>query len=78
MKNCSVCKELKPLEDFSRDKKVKDGRVSRCKVCTTEYAAAYYKKHAERLKADCAKYRADNPEKVKEMDRKYKDSKGVK
>lgn len=32
-KACSKCKEVKPLADFHRNKKAKDGRQSRCKIC---------------------------------------------
>jgi hypothetical protein len=39
MKNkvCSKCKKLKPLTDFSPDKRAPDGRVWRCRSCVAEY-----------------------------------------
>ncbi|AYN59130.1 endonuclease VII [Arthrobacter phage Yang] len=33
MKLCSKCRSYKPLEDFSRNKKAKDGRQSWCREC---------------------------------------------
>lgn len=33
MKACTKCGEVKPLEDFHKEKKQRDGRTSRCKVC---------------------------------------------
>ena len=36
MKHCSKCKETKPIEDFSFNKKAKDGRFHYCKICTNK------------------------------------------
>jgi len=33
MKRCSKCGQLKPLEEFGKDKKKKDGHRSSCKSC---------------------------------------------
>jgi hypothetical protein len=32
-KRCSGCTELKPVDDFHRDRLKRDGRASRCKDC---------------------------------------------
>lgn len=32
-KTCSMCKQTKPLELFEKDKRTKDGRGARCKLC---------------------------------------------
>lgn len=42
-KPCSKCGEVKPLEDFSYDKRHADGRQSQCKAC----ACARQKKYAQ-------------------------------
>ena len=55
-KQCSKCLAFKPLGEFHNDKRKKDGKKHACKCCTREYAR---------------KYRAANPEKVKERNRKY-------
>lgn len=39
MKECSRCKETKPLEDFNRQAERKDGRRSRCRDCEKELDA---------------------------------------
>jgi hypothetical protein len=33
MKQCTKCKEVKEVEEFTTDKRSSDGRVSRCRVC---------------------------------------------
>ncbi len=35
MKTCNTCRESKPPEGFSKDKKRSDGLRSRCRVCTS-------------------------------------------
>ena len=32
-KKCSICGEIKPLDDFHNNKQMKDGKHSQCKVC---------------------------------------------
>ena len=32
-KSCSICKEMKPLEDFHKDSHAKTGRYAQCKAC---------------------------------------------
>jgi hypothetical protein len=63
-KICSVCNKLKPLEDFYKEARVKDGRMRRCKLC-----------HC----AVTAKYRTQNPEVYRKASLKHwhnlKDSK---
>lgn len=46
-KACSLCKELKPLEDFYKEARVKDGRARRCKMCHIEITQKYRKKNPE-------------------------------
>lgn len=36
-KNCSLCKELKTLEEFNNSSRSKDGKRSQCKYCEAEY-----------------------------------------
>lgn len=42
MKKCVSCGEYKEPIDFSRDKRKKDGLVSRCKPCLKEYKKKWY------------------------------------
>lgn len=62
MKQCSNCKELKPLDNFQRDSSKHDGRQSRCKACLPK----------RKRPSDAARqrnWRACNPDKV----RKYRE-----
>jgi hypothetical protein len=40
-KSCSVCFQVKPLAEFHNDRNSKDGKVTRCKECTSAYCKAY-------------------------------------
>jgi hypothetical protein len=57
-KFCFKCQTAKPLEDFSKMARAKDGRQARCKVCQ----AAYHAANSEKAKAAGASWRAANPE----------------
>lgn len=39
-KPCTVCKVVKPIEDFHRDKRCRDGKMSSCKSCYGKKEAA--------------------------------------
>jgi len=54
VKQCSKCGEQKPLDQFHRDSKRKDGRHGHCKTCVL---------------ARVSKYRADNLDKVRAAQR---------
>lgn len=36
MKKCSTCKKMKPISDFYKDVRTKDGRKYQCKKCHVE------------------------------------------
>lgn len=40
-KKCNNCGKEKPLEDFVKDRKCKDGRAGQCKECRQEYIAKW-------------------------------------
>jgi hypothetical protein len=42
-----LCKEEKPLEEFSKHSSFKNGRNSRCKACKNAEAKAYYEVHKD-------------------------------
>lgn len=56
MKTCSKCKQSKPLSEFPKKSAAKDGFYSHCKRCKSE---------ADR------RYRAENKEKVKNLNKSY-------
>lgn len=88
MKQCAKCRELKPVEMFSKDKTRPDGRNYCCKIChsarnrkyNAENPEARYlrnKSWRQRNPDKCAQYIATyvtrNPEKVKETQANYRE-----
>ena len=41
-KRCSKCGEVKPLEEFRRNRNLKQGRNPQCRECERQYERAYY------------------------------------
>ena len=41
-KACTRCGEVKPLADFYRDSRARDGRAARCKLCASREARKGY------------------------------------
>ena len=60
-KTCSTCKIDKPLTEYYRSKKEKDGRKYICKSCFADYQREYHKKNYNKLKQKRDEYRS-NPE----------------
>jgi len=48
MKTCSLCGQTKPIGEFYKDSRSKDGKGNRCKACCHES----YKKHEEKRKLE--------------------------
>lgn len=86
LKTCSKCKQVKPLDDFSRDRTRSDGRRTRCRDCERAYAREYrqkntekvrayrrerYQKNAEKERAYAREYHQKNAEKKRAYDREY-------
>lgn len=55
-KHCTKCKELKPLEGFSKNSGKKDGLQSHCKSCNSAWA----KNNPERRRDSWRRYRRDH------------------
>lgn len=79
-KRCSKCKQFKPISEFYRDQRRKDGHRSLCKVCHSKITKDYYQTKkgkevnrkaesryakTEKGKAKKKRYRQRNPEQVK-------------
>lgn len=56
MKPCTRCGEVRPLDEYHRDRRRADGRVSRCKSCVLAYHAEY--RTRPEVKARTAEYNA--------------------
>jgi len=67
MKKCSKCGIEKPLTEFYKDNRNKDGHRGHCKSCVKKYRAENPEKFAKRD----AEYRAKNPEKIAKRKAKY-------
>lgn len=70
-KECTRCKATKPKVDFPRNKRYRDGFGSWCKQCHKERGSEWAKENRERLNEKAAHWRANNPEKQREISRKH-------
>ncbi len=65
-KICSKCKQWKPFDCFSPNKKMTLGYGSRCKECVAKEARERYTANKEKLQERSRQWRKNNPEKHKE------------
>ncbi len=56
MKTCKKCGQTKPLEDFYKESRVKDGRQARCKTCHIKATEKYRKENPEIYRAASLKH----------------------
>jgi 5-methylcytosine-specific restriction endonuclease McrA len=70
-KRCTKCKEVKALEEFSRDRKRTDGRQYQCKSCNKEYAAGRYRTNKEEIDRRNREWGRTNPAKLLSSRRAY-------
>lgn len=68
-KRCSSCSEAKPLSEFHLDKNAPDGRVARCKPCTSAYDKRYYAENREKKAERDRQYRAAHRDEKNARDR---------
>jgi len=66
-KACSVCKVVKPLDEFSRETRSKSGYRGDCKECAKEY----YQNNKEERKEYNRQYHKNNREKLLEYHKQY-------
>jgi len=71
IKLCKICQLHKPVEDFRKNSKSKDGLKSYCIICDDEKSRENYLKNREKRLKGAAEWNAANPEKVKEYKSKY-------
>ena len=70
MKACTRCGEVKPLEDFNRESKNRDGRRASCRACDCERMRRYDEAIRERRR----RYLAKNAEAIAERSRRYREA----
>lgn len=71
IKTCSCCKIAKPVCDYYKDKKKKDGLYSRCKPCHLSAAAIWSKENKDSVAKAARERRAADPEKHRAYNRGY-------
>lgn len=59
-KTCLKCGEIKPIFQFSTDKRNIDGRMAVCKTCRNKESLNYYYNNREKILAREKKYRDDH------------------
>jgi hypothetical protein len=69
-KQCTCCKEIKPLSEFNKDKTKKDGLVSRCRSCVSKRMKVYHDANKDKARA----YREKNKDKITERNKAYKEA----
>ncbi len=67
-KPCRLCGETKPLEQFSRNKRFKDGRERRCRTCRSVAYEAWRVKHLDERREYQREWYARNPEAKRQHD----------
>lgn len=77
MKRCSMCAEEKDRAEFYKNSRSADGLQKHCKAChsvmTTRWEQANKDKKLETRRKAAAAYRKNNPEKVRALNRKYRE-----
>lgn len=74
MKTCKKCKEQKPVTEFYKNHKNKDGLRPECKACRIKAAQQWYKANSEKAQNSSDIWRESNSEKVKRMTKAYRDA----
>lgn len=73
-KRCSTCKETKPVSEFYKNRRAKDGLASNCKMCGDESTRRYRKNNREKVSERKRRYYEANKEKIAERVRRYQEA----
>lgn len=71
-KLCCRCKATKSIDEFYKNATRRDGISSFCKVCAAQYGATYRSQNPEKVREGRRDWKARNPDKVKEMDKRHR------
>ena len=71
-KACGRCKQIKPLADFNKQTRNRDGHSNRCRFCDNAASAAYRAKNPERVKEAVAKWKRKNSKRNSAINLRYK------
>jgi hypothetical protein len=71
MKTCKKCNTPKPLTEFGKKPRNKDGLAGQCKECIKAVKDEWQRKNRDKGKQYAAKYRATHKEKLKKDNAAY-------
>jgi len=74
MKTCSKCKKLKGLEDFHKNKAMRDGLANQCKPCANEAKSKWKKANRTACNKQYRRAYTKNPDKFKQFTKNWKKS----
>jgi hypothetical protein len=72
-KKCTKCKAIKPLSEFNKERRNKDGLHVWCRECIKAYKAKYRAEHKDERHIYDAKYRAENKDRVQDTHERYRE-----
>ncbi len=75
MKKCSKCGEVKPLEEFNKQKRNPDGLNYDCKICLRASKKLWREANPDKVMASRRKWKSNNKDKVKSDARKHERAK---
>lgn len=67
VKRCCTCKEVKPLTEFNRMKRSKDGCQGSCRDCNKAYHYAHWDRHMAQVKARDQRLRRENRQRMVDL-----------
>lgn len=74
MKTCTKCSLEKPLPEFSKDKKTRDGLHIWCKMCCRDYNRLWREEHKKEVIVCSMRYRNKNSKKIAAYDKTYQEN----
>lgn len=72
MKTCKKCELMKPLNDYHKHSKSKDGRQTVCKQCRNALDKIYRDSNKDKISITRKKYREENKDKIRGIQNKYR------
>lgn len=74
MKQCTWCHVVKPIGEFHRDKRIKDGHKGSCKACENAKTASWREANRQQFNQTAKNHYSANTEAVKQRNRQWKAS----
>lgn len=73
-KVCTSCNKAKNIEEFKEHPRYRDGRVTWCRECTSEYRKKHYRKNVSRVKELSKSYYQSNKDTYLKQHADYRDN----